>query len=1459
MATSILDMPTRQLDEKEPDARDFGDFDATRQLTYDNVLNAARSFQPVTNQRYRLELNDVDYEGPDAFTLADQKRAILEGRSLGRRLRGTWRLFDADGDRVVDEKRVTLANVPWLSPRGTYVFNGNDYGLAHQARLRPGIFARIKDSGELESHINVSRGLGHRYFLDPETGVFRVQIGQARIPIVPLLQALGTSERELRQAWGNELFESNMKASKGGALKKIYQRIYKGRPVPEDAQSINQAILAAFEEMELDPEVTQQTLGEAHTKMGPQAILSSLNKLLRVHKGEADPDDRDSMAYQRLLGPEDLFADRIRKARGEVGRALWKATFKGNLSKLQPGLLDRSVQGTLLDTGLGNPLEEINPAELLDQSHRVTRMGEGGIPSNEAVPDEARNVQPSHMGFIDPAHTPESGKIGVDGRIAYQTRKGKDGRIYSRFTDAHTGKTVWRSPQDIADKVVAFPQDWRRGEDFVRAIDNGRMRYVPRNKVDYALSDMTESFGPLASMVPIKADSAAQRVSMGARMMTQAVPLVKPEAPFVQSGIPGEDKSFEEHYGTYMGARRSDVDGKVVAVSPGEIKIQGRDRRIHRVELYDHFPYNRKTFIHNTPTVEVGQRIGKGDLLARSNFTSPEGVTALGLNARVAYIPWKGKNFEDAIVVSRSFANRATSEHAYQNDLDLDDDTKASRQAFTAIFPSKYKRQVLDQFDDNGVIKPGTRVQHNDPLILAVHKKQVGPRLGRRRQSYVDASVTWDHHSSGVVTDVVRTNKGINVVVKSTAPLQQGDKLAGRYGDKGVVAEVVPDDRMPRGQDGKPFEVLLNPEGIISRGNPAQAIETALGKIVERTGKPYKMPDFDDRDDIEAWAEQELRKHKLEAEETIHDPEDNRDVPNVLTGNRFIMKLHHTAETKLQGRDIGGYSAEDTPAKGGKEGAKRVGMLELNALLSHGAYDVIRDASLIRGQKNEDLWRMVMSGYTPTSPGVPYTYRKFYHQLQAAGINPIKSGTKTQLMAMTGKDIDRLAENRELKNVDTVDWRVSKLTPKKGGLFDEGLTGGHGGERWSYIKLHTPMPNPVMEEPIRRMLGLTKPKLMAVLSGKEKLDGATGPQAITDALDKIDVQKAMEQARAQIKGGRKTHRDAAIRRLQYLKGVEKTGIHPREWVLDKVPVLPPAFRPVSLMGKTATPLVADPNYLYKEVWDANDALKGLEGQIDDVSQERLNLYNAFKGIVGLGDPIQPKHQEQQVKGILKSVFGSSPKFGVVQRKLLGSTVDLVGRGTITPNPDLDMDQVGLPVNQAWTLYRPFVVRRLVRRGMPRLRALRAVEDREPVAEKELMEELQRRPVIVNRAPTLHKYGVMAFYPRLTQADTIEVPPLVVGGFGADFDGDAVQLHVPADDRAADNAKERMLPSKNLLSAGNFRAHYMPSQEYIAGLYEASTRVDKKKPKLVFRSVKDAMKAYRTGRVELGQQIEILEN
>lgn len=1465
---SLLSSPALPVVPPSPvvDYREFGDTDKTRTRIYDGVLQAARSIEPISNERHTLRLADVDYIDPDRVSRRDQKAAILNGTSQGRRLRGIWELVDNATQQVIDRKRSVLASVPHLTERGTFINNGTEYTLKNQQRLLPGVYTRIRGNGEIESHANImaGKGVSHRYFLEPERGQFKIRIGQGTVSLTPLLKAMGATSSQLKEAWGKELFAANYNADDAAEYKKLKQKFLSSKELQGDESSQQQALIDKFSKMELDPEVTQRTLGKPHVGLTLDAVLDITRKLIRVRRHEEEPDDRDSLVYQQFMGPEDLFSERIARDKGGLRRQLlWKVSGKGDLKSLPSSALNAQLMSALMTSGLGQAVEEINPAELYDKTTAVSRLGEGGIPSIEAIPKEARSVQPSMLGYVDPLRTPESGKVGVDTYLARGAVKGSDGKLYARFRELKTGELLYRTPQQVADLTIGFPGSQNVDSPRVVAMRGGKMLYVPKNEIDLELPAMEEAFNALLNIIPMKSQVKGQRAVMASRMTTQALPIVEAEAPLVQSAVPDSDgkESFEERYAKAMGALRASKRGVVTAVTPEEIKVRHQDGTEETHELYQNFPFNRKTFIHQTPAVRPGDEILPNQLLASSNFTDSTGTTALGRNARTAYVAWQGKNFEDAVVISESFANKMSSEHMYQHELELNEKTKTGKKSFIQLFPGKFDKQTLARLDDQGVIKLGTEVRYGDPLILGMTQKETAyNKVHKRSQAgFNDATVLWDHHDPGVVTDVVMGKKGPTVVVKASSASKVGDKLSGRYGDKGVIADVIPDSEMPHDSAGQPFEVLLNPLGVITRTNPAQMAELLLGKLARKQGKPIKVQDFDSSKDMSEWVLQELGKAGLSDLEDIVDPSRDQKINGIATGHRFFMKLHHTAESKSQGRGGGAYTMEDAPAKGGAAGSKRIGMLDTNALLSHGATTTLQDISAIRGQKNDQYWLQFMSGYNPQATKVPYAYQKFVNQLRAAGVNVIKQGTQTNIMALTDKDIEELAGDREITSSEGVDW-ANDLKEISNGLFDKSKTGGHGGTRWSFIRLHEPLPNPVMEEPIRRMLDLTQKQFQGVIAGSENLAKyGTGPQALKKALDDINVDKAMEQARNIIAAGRASERDAAVRKLGYLKSAKKLGLKPGDYVLTKVPVLPPQFRPVSMMSNNM-PQIADANYLYKELFEANSNLKAIQSEVGQAAsgQERLATYNAFKAVTGLGDPISQKTRDKNVQGVLKSVFGSNPKFGTLQRKLISTTVDNVGRAAITPNPDLDMDSVGLPEEQAFSVYEKFVTRRLVRQGMSLRAAREQVVNKTKLAREILIEEMDYRPVYITRAPVLHKFGVLAMKPRITKGSTLQVSPLIVKGFNADFDGDAMNYHVPSTEKARQEALDRLLPSRNLFSLSDFKSvMHAPANEYIGGLFHATKSVSER-PKKIFRTLADMRRAYERGAVSLNDRVQILE-
>jgi DNA-directed RNA polymerase subunit beta len=306
------------------------------------------------------------------------------------------------------------------------------------------------------------------------------------------------------------------------------------------------------------------------------------------------------------------------------------------------------------------------------------------------------------------------------------------------------GEEKMLRPKDLLKSTVAIQSEYRKAtdDDYIPAMQRGREELVKKSDVDYLIPHFEGAFSPLANLIPFKSAAQGNRVAMGSRMLTQALPLNNGEAPLVQSGIPGQpDRSYYQDFGRDAGAVFADQPGTVLEATDNHILVENADGTKKKIWLDRYQPSNRKTYVNQTPLVMIGQKINPGDILAKSNMTDDQGQIALGLNAKVVMIPWKGLNFEDGMLVSESFATRMTSQHMYQNRLDWTPDYKQGKHAFMGIFPSTFERKQLDRMDEHGVIKPGTVVKSGDPLILAARANDNSGKKGKRKL-YSDASVT---------------------------------------------------------------------------------------------------------------------------------------------------------------------------------------------------------------------------------------------------------------------------------------------------------------------------------------------------------------------------------------------------------------------------------------------------------------------------------------------------------------------------------------------------------------------------------------------------------------------------------------------------------------------------------------------------------------------------------------------
>lgn len=443
--------------------RGFDDPASLRDEILGKVLNAYQSRFPMENDKVRIELSDLRYDLKKPYGMADEKDALLKGGKLSAPLTGKVTLYDKVNGGKLDEFSGVLARVPWMTHRGTFINGGSEYSLvAGQQRLKPGVYARRKENGELESHVNTvaGTGAGMRVFMEPETGVYRVMLGKSRIKLYPVLKGMGVKDEEIMQYWGPDILDINKGEDDNKSFSKFYDKLM-GRKAKLDADEPTKIkdLLAEMGRSEVDPEVVTRTLGMTQKNLNPQLILRASQKLLNIQKGLEDSDDRDSMANKNFVGPEDLFEERVKKDAGQLARGLlFRSTYNRQLKGMRPGYFTPQLESLIVGNSLSNHISGINPLEIYDYQKRVVQTGEGAISSGDAIPLSSRNVSPSQAMVIDPIRSSESKNIGVDQRFALKAMKGDDGNIYFPLRNKRTGKEEYVNAIKMSQSIVAFPK-----------------------------------------------------------------------------------------------------------------------------------------------------------------------------------------------------------------------------------------------------------------------------------------------------------------------------------------------------------------------------------------------------------------------------------------------------------------------------------------------------------------------------------------------------------------------------------------------------------------------------------------------------------------------------------------------------------------------------------------------------------------------------------------------------------------------------------------------------------------------------------------------------------------------------------------------------------------------------------------------------------------------------------------
>lgn len=1425
-----------------------------------SITNSIRSQFPIEGSKKTIELESLQIDDtsltPDDFP--DQKKAKLAGKSWDYPVYATMRLVDNETGNTIDSTKLKIGSIPMMTNRFSTIIDGNEYHTMNQFRLKPGIYTRVKNNGQIVSQFNLEKGFNFEMDLDPEKRIFYLTRKNKHYELYSILKALGIDDNEMRKVWGEDVYKLNV-GSSIGKQEKIIIDLYKQlthQEVPYDKAV--EGLKEYFDNTKVSPFTTKITLGKSFESVTPKALLATSQKILKVRRGQEEPDQRDSLTFKDLYGVDDLLNTYFEKNTPKIVAKIARSS--ENKDKLRE-IISSSDYGDAIknffigpQADLSSTTPQTNPLEMLNEWRKTTIMGTGGIQSRHAITEEARDLHPSHIGFLDPIATPDSFKVGITLPLTAEViKKGKtiftpllkngskvDEKNLSKAYKDKTAAEVWGIKLGFPDQYKIVNGIIKPKGRLVKGYYKGKQTLFKPSEVEYFLVDPASMYSYTSNLVPFLANTQGNRASMGSRMLTQAVSLVNREKPFVQSHYDEKD-TWEDITGSYLQPYAAEA-GEITYIDEDYIGLKTNEGKDVKIGLYNYFPLNQNSYLHSKPLVKVGSKVKKGAVLADHNF-SRDSVLSVGANVNVAYMPWKGYNFEDGVVATESFAEKFTSSSMVKKSLYQAKNGMTRKSNYRTEFPDKLTPKNFSKLDADGIIKEGEKVEPGDILVSYMEPRDMTTtEMLLKKMSktsflpYIDKSLEWPQDKIGVVKYVKKMGRSINIWIVVEHPMVVGDKISGRYGNKGIITKIIPDNDAPHNKDGKRIDLIMSPAGVPGRINPGQLLETAAGKWSEKTGKKYIVKNFSGEDSL-ADITNKLKKEKLEINEQLFDGKDGKPFENkIFTGNQYILRLMHDVEKKHKARERGSYDLNLQPAAG-KSGGQSFDPMTMYAMIAHGASKNLRDATLIKGQKNDEIWRSLQLGLPLPTPKTNFVFDKLVAHLQNAGVNVDKNGNYLITSPFTDKQLSRITAG-EIKDAREV-LRGKNLAPIKGGLFDLDVVGGMQGNKWAHINLNTKMPHPMFEDAIIKITGLTRPKFDKIMDETYDEDGITGTKLIQKKLSEINLKSEIRKTKAELKKAPKSKRSSLNKKYKHLDALRTFEIKPSDLMISKFPVMPSKFRPIYPLP-SGDLQVSPINHHYRQIAQTAYAIKtnkdlGFDEELSRTA--RKDMYRVLKEAVGLQEPLH--QQMKRSAGIVKTIAGSTPKEGFAQRSVWAKRQDVSGRSTVTVDPSLGLDQAGIPIEMAKVIYRPFIIKEMLQMGFRTVEALENIKNDGVASRKALLKAMEKRPVLLNRAPTLHKHGIQAFKPQLVDGKDIKTNPLINAGFNLDYDGDTMAVHVPVMDDAVDEAWG-MLPSKNVFKAGDNSVVHAISKDYQLGLYYLT--VPGKESKKRFKTVIEAENA-----------------
>jgi DNA-directed RNA polymerase subunit beta len=942
----------------------------------------------------------------------------------------------------IKEQEVFMGDFPLMTGRGTFIINGAERVVVSQLVRSPGAYYSFSPDASgrpLPTAVVIPhRGAWLELEVDA-AGVIYARIDRTRkLPATALLRAVGyETDEKLEKLYGDDrhlrvTLDKDPTKNREEALIEIYRRLRPGDPPTVDsARTLLQTLF--FEPRRYD--LGRVGRHKLNRKLGlridlDQRILTKEDIVeivrylmhLAAGDGEAAVDDIDHLGNRRVRSVGELLQNQFR-----IGMLRMERVIRERMTIQEPGQVTaqqliniRPVVAAIKEffgsSQLSQFMDQTNPLAELTHKRRLSALGPGGL-SRERAGFEVRDVHTSHYGRMCPIETPEGPNIGLISSLATFARVNPLGFIETPYREVKDGVVSRRirfltadeeDQYTIAQANAAVDDRSHLAGPRVTARHGHETKLVRPEEVEFMDVSPKQIVSVATALIPFLEHDDANRALMGSNMQRQAVPLLQNEAPRVGTGV--EHRAAVDS-GAVVVARR---DGVVEEVTGDRIVVRaGRHEDGYQLVKYQRS--NQGTCMNQVPVVRSGDEVREGDILADGPSTD-QGELALGRNVVVAFMPWEGYNYEDAIVISERLVREDlfTSIHIEEYEVEARD-TKLGPEDITRDIPN-IGEEALRDLDERGIVRIGAEVRAGDILVgkvtpkgeteLTAEERLLRAIFGEKAREVRDTSLKVPHGERGKVVAVKMftrekgdrdegdelppgVNSLVRVYVAQKRKIAVGDKMAGRHGNKGVISVILPDQDMPYLPEGTPVDIILNPLGVPSRMNVGQVLETHLGWAMEKLGLWAEAPVFDGPREAEIRGALEMADLPSAGKVALHDGRTGEafDQP-VTVGSIYMMKLLHLVEDKIHARSTGPYSLITQQPLGGKAqfGGQRFGEMEVWALEAYGAASTLQELLTV---KSDDVvgrvktYEAIVKGENIQEPGVPESFKVLLKELQA--------------------------------------------------------------------------------------------------------------------------------------------------------------------------------------------------------------------------------------------------------------------------------------------------------------------------------------------------------------------------------------------------------------------------------------------------------------------------------------------